>query len=189
MKIKPIILIIVFAAAAALGLSQTAQNLAQYDVLKEPRISQMPAQKMLVVEMKGDPNIVAQQAYGLLFKVFFSIKGARMAAPRARWTESLSAPKNEWVGLYALPVSEQTSLPDGSGGAKLEVWQYGDVAEILHVGSYADEAPTIQRLMKFLAEKGYAVTGPHEEEYLKGPESGPNTAEYRTIIRYQVKQR
>jgi hypothetical protein len=189
MKIKTVIWIIVFTAAATSGLSQSGQNLGQYDVLKEPRIAQMPPQKMLVVEMKGDPNVAGQQAFGLLFKVFFSIQGAKMAAPRARWLESLTTPKSDWTGLYALPVPEQASLPVGSGGARIEVWQYGDVAEILHSGSYADEAPTIQRLTKFIAEKGYAVAGPHEEEYLKGPESGPNTAEYRTIIRYQVKKK
>jgi hypothetical protein len=44
-------------------------------------------------------------------------------------------------------------------------------------------------LIKFLAGKGYAVAAPQEEEYLKGPESGPNTAEYRTIIRCQAKKK
>lgn len=189
MKITPVIWIVVFTAAATLGLSQGGQNIAQYDVLKEPRITQMSAQKMLVVEVKGDPNVAGQQAFSSLYKIFFSIKGAKMAAPRARWPQNLATPKTEWIGLCALPVPDDASLPAGSSGAKIEVWQYGDVAEILHYGAYGDETPTIQRLMKFIAEKGYAVAGPHEEEYLKGPESGTNTAEYRTIIRYQIKKK
>jgi hypothetical protein len=164
------------------------QDLSKYDVLKEPRIGQMPSQKMLVVESKGDPN--TSQAFGLLFKVFFSISGVRMAPPRARWLGDLTMPKDQWVGLYALPLPDQVAtLPPGSAGAKIDVWQYGDVAEILYVGSYADETPTIQKLMKFITDKGYVIAGPHEEEYLRGPESGPNTAEYRTIIRYQVKKK
>jgi hypothetical protein len=186
--------ILIFLAAASLNLVSAQmgppQDLSKYDVLKEPRIGQMPAQKMLVVESKGDPNTSAQQAFGLLFKVFFSIPGVRMAPPRARWLGDLTMPKDQWIGFYALPLPDQvTTLPAGSAGAKIDVWQYGDVAEILHIGSYADETPAIQKLIAFIAAKGYVIAGPHEEEYLRGPESGPNTAEYRTIIRYQVKKK
>jgi len=166
------------------------QDLGPMASLKEPRIRTMPAQKMLVVESKGDPNAAGQQAFGLLFKTFFSIPGARMAAPRARWLGVLNTPKSEWIGLYALPLPDQvTTLPPGSSGAKIETWSYGEIAEILHLGGYDKEAPTIEQLMKFIAAKGYVIAGPHEEEYLKGPESGPNTDAYQTIIRYQVKKK
>jgi effector-binding domain-containing protein len=74
-------------------------------------------------------------------------------------------------------------------GVRIEGWTYGEVAEILHVGAYADEEPTIQKLMKFIAEKGYTIAGPHEEEYLKGPTQVSSPAEYWTIIRYQVKKK
>lgn len=167
-----------------------AQDLSQYASLKEPRIRTMPAQKMLVVESKGDPNLAAKDAFSLLYKVFFSIPGARMAAPRGRWLNLATAPKNEWVGLYGLPLPDQvTNLPPGSSGAKIDVWQYGEVAEILHLGAYDSETPTVEKLMKFIEDRGYEVAGPHEEEYLKGPESGPDTAAYQTIIRYQVKKK
>lgn len=167
-----------------------AQDLSQYASLKEPQIRQMPDQKMLVVESKGDPNVAGQSAFGLLYKTFFSLPGARMAAPRARWLNFASAPKNEWAGLYALPLADQvTTLPPGSGGARIEVWKYGEVAEILHVGSYGEETPTIERLHKFNKDKGYEIAGPHEEEYLKGPGIAANPAEYWTIIRYQVKKK
>jgi len=167
-----------------------AQDLGPYAALKDPRITTLPAMKMLVVEVKGDPNVSAQQGFGLLFKIFFSIPGAKMAPPRGRWIGTLDTPKTEWVGLYALPLPDQvTSLPPGSSGAKIDIWQYGEVAEILHVGGYDKEPPTIEKLMKFIADKGYVVAGSHEEEYLKGPESGPKTDEYQTIIRYQIRKK
>ena len=167
-----------------------AQDLTPYASLKEPRITALPALKMLVVESKGDPNTTSGQAFGLLYKTFFSIPGVRMAPPRGRWVFGLDTPKSEWVGFYALPLPEQvTTLPPGASGVKIDVWQYGEVAEILHIGGYDKETPTIEKLMKFIAAKGYVVAGPHEEEYLKGPESGPKTDDYQTIIRYQVKKK
>jgi hypothetical protein len=67
----------------------------------------------------------------------------------------------------------------------LEEWSYGDVAEVLHVGPYAEEPPTIQRLHEFIAGQGYEIAGPHEEEYL----TRPNARLPKTIIRYPVRQR
>ena len=71
---------------------------------------------------------------------------------------------------------------------KLETWEYGEVAEILHIGSYATENPTVEKLHQFITESGYEIVGPHEEEYLKGPGmfGKGNPDKYQTIIRYPV---
>jgi len=178
-----------FLTGAASLAAGAPQDLSALDKMKEPVLVKKPATKMLVVEATGDPNVVGGQAFSLLFKVFFSIPGARMSPPRARWNIEMKTPKDQWTGMYALPVPDAATLPAASEGAKIEVWEYGDVAEILHIGAYADEPPTVARLMKFIAEKGYVVAGPHEEEYVRGPETGPNTSAYRTIIRYQIKKK
>jgi effector-binding domain-containing protein len=96
---------------------------------------------------------------------------------------------------YAMPVPENTTeLPEYEAEPGLTVslttWEYGDVAEILHIGPYDKEEPTVKRLMDFINEQGYTVIGAHEEEYLKGPTmfSKGNPEEYVTIIRYRVKK-
>lgn len=166
------------------------QDLSKYEYLKEPQINEMPQQKMLVVEAKGDPNVVGKDAFGLLYKTFFSLKGVRMAAPCARWLNPLTDPKDVWVGLYGLPLPESvTSLPANITGVRIEDWEYGEVAEILHIGPYSEETPTIEKIHKFIQEKGYEITGPHEEEYLKGPGMASDPSEYWTIIRYQIKKK
>ena len=71
----------------------------------------------------------------------------------------------------------------------MTTWEYGQVAEILHVGPYSEEEPTIRKLLDFIKNSGYATTGEHEEEYLKGPGtfSMGNPAKYLTIVRYRLK--
>ncbi len=167
------------------------RDLDQYEKLKNPQIRKMPdKQKMLVVEKKGDPNVTAGEAFSLLYSAFFKLSGVKMAPPRARWLNTLTDPREEWVGLYALPLPESVdSLPAGAEGAKIDYWEYGEVAEILHVGAYSEETPTIEKLHAFIAAQGYEMAGPHEEEYLRGPESGPDSSKYMTIIRYRVKRK
>jgi len=176
--------------AAALVWTQY-QDLSQYEKLKNPQIRKIPdKQKMLVVEKIGDPNTTAGEAFTLLFGTFFKLPGARMVPPRARWLNTFTDPRNEWLGLYALPLLESVdSLPAGVEGVKIDYWEYGEVAEILHIGAYSEETPTIEKLIAFIAAQGYEIAGPHEEEYIRGPESGPDSSKYMTIIRYQVRKK
>jgi len=150
----------------------------------------MSRQKMIVVEAKGDPNVVGKDAFGLLFKTFFSLKGVQMAAPRARWENIATDPKDQWVGFYGLPIPDSvTELPEGVRGVRIEDWEYGEVAEILHLGPYSEETPTILKLHEFIRESGCEIAGPHEEEYLKGPGMAASPEDFWTIIRYRVKKK
>jgi hypothetical protein len=101
--------------------------------------------------------------------------------------------KSTWVGRYALPVPDTVpSLPviDAEHGLRVNLvdWEYGQVAEILHIGPYAKEMPTIEKLHRFIKERGYGIIGYHEEEYVKGPGMffRGDPEKYYTIIRYQV---
>ncbi|HTY09173.1 MAG TPA: GyrI-like domain-containing protein [Candidatus Edwardsbacteria bacterium] len=172
-------------------------DVSKYESLREPRIVQKADQKMLQVEAAGDPNTVAMKAFGLLFRTYYkNVKTHGMVAPLARWPKPLETPPAEWIGLYGLPVpaslEQLAETPSEPGYAvTLTTWQYGDVAEILHVGPYASEAPTVEKLKAFVAASGYAIAGPHEEEYLRGPgmfgKGDPN--KYYTIIRYRVEKK
>lgn len=173
-------------------------DLSKYEPLKQPRITKMADEKMLVVTAKGDPNEVANKAFSLLFKTYFKIPGVSksiQAAPRARWAGDMNV-KSSWTGYYAMPVPAQTSsLPevrsDPSLKMELTTWEYGDVAEILHIGPYAEETPTIERLHQFIKQQGYEIIGFHEEEYVKGPSMflRGDPVKYATIIRYRVKKK
>ncbi|NQV15980.1 GyrI-like domain-containing protein [bacterium] len=171
----------------------------EYEYLLMPEISDKTDQKMLVYTAVGDPNETVGNAFGALFSTFFKLKKEHdmdMLAPRARWPKGPDTPKDEWLGIYGLPVAESVleippKMLEEHPELSLEVWQYGETAEILHIGSYASENPTVEKLHQFISESGYEISGPHEEEYLKGPGMffKGNPDKYYTIIRYPVSKR
>jgi hypothetical protein len=68
---------------------------------------------------------------------------------------------------------------------RLERFAEGRAAQVLHVGSYDAEGPTIAKLHAFIAEQGLVPRGKHHEIYLNDPRRvGP--ARTRTIIRQPV---
>jgi len=201
---KLLIILSVVAVVVILGLfiavsMPKGPDVSQYESLRQPQMRAMADQRVIVVEAKGDPNVAGKEAFSLLLKTYFRTKGVpkgrEVPAPRGRWPLSPDTPKAEWVGFYAMPVPETvTGVPAGrskSGlSARLDTWEYGEVAEILHVGPYDKEEPTVRRLLDFIAASGYRPIGLHEEEYLKGPTmfSKGNPEKYVTIIRYRVEK-
>jgi hypothetical protein len=68
---------------------------------------------------------------------------------------------------------------------RLERFEEGPAAQIMHIGPYAAEGPTIQRLHAFIAEQGYERRGKHHEIYLGDPRrSAPE--KLRTIVRQPI---
>jgi hypothetical protein len=170
-------------------------DLKKYQHLKQPRISTMKSQKMIEVQLKGDPNVTAVRGIGQLFAILYQLKNnhLKMSAPRARWPVSFDSKRVNWIGIYGLPVSESVvELPKQKKGikVKLSIWEYGTVAEILHRGPYTTETATIERIKQFIKDSGYEIVGDHEEEYLIGPGLWPtNPKNYFTIIRYRIQKR
>ncbi|HET7838626.1 MAG TPA: hypothetical protein VFL04_02615 [Rectinemataceae bacterium] len=182
-------------------------DLRPYLGLKEPRARTMGPERVLEVEFSGPADTAIPQAFGQLFKTYYSLKGSpkgpAMKPPKARYRipadsgpgaeERLREFKNHpWTGSVAIPLPDSVELPAekaGAGGAVARVgtWDYGEVAEILHLGSYDTEPATIQRLEDFMKAKGLKPIGDHEEEYLKGPGMPlVSPKDYWTIIRYRV---
>jgi hypothetical protein len=158
-----------------------------------PQILEMPAQKMAVVYTQGDPNSLGPDVmpalYGAVYTLKFALKKQgrdfKVAPLRARWPDAHLVPKDQWLGMWALPIPDDTTeLVQKKPGieVKIETWEYGTVAQILHLGPFSTEGPTVARLHAFIEESGYEIADTHEEEYLTGP-----TAKARkTLIRYPV---
>jgi hypothetical protein len=194
-----VLLLLLVAGILWIG-SPKGPSLSQVAHLKTPQILEMEPQKVLLVKASGNPNTVGGKAFGLLMKNYFRLKGVPKGGPsfkppRARWPVHSGTPMEEWEGLYAMPVPETvTEVPaaEGPGGLRVELttWDYGVVAQILHVGRYDQEVPTVDALRDYIHSQGYEIDGLHEEEYLKGPGFlfAGNPDKYLTLIRYPVKK-
>ena len=163
----------------------------------DPQILEMPPQKMAAVQAKGAPHNVFPKVmpalYGSVYTLKFDLKKKglptfKVTGLRARYPDAHLVPKDEWTHIIALPIPDDTtSLPQKTAGTevKIETWEYGTVAQILHLGPYSEEGPTIERLHQFIKENGYEIAGDHEEEYLTRPDAKVP----KTIIRYSIKKR
>jgi len=214
MKVQWIVLIVV-GAVAVIGVAvfflfgKKSIDLAPYLSLKDPRIARLDDERVLEVAFSGPADTVISKAYTELFKVYYATKGVPkgpgMKPPKARYSNfaqvALSAAASEsnfrafnWKGSVAIPIPDAAVVgprKPGSDGmaARDSTWAYGEIAEILHLGSYETEAPAIDRLVKFIESSGYRIVGDHEEEYLKGPGYGKiDPKDYATIIRYRVEK-
>ena len=71
---------------------------------------------------------------------------------------------------------------------RLESFHEGRSIQIMHIGPYSAERPTIEKLLKFADEKGYRVRGRHHEIYLGDPRR-TKPERLKTVIRYPVEKK
>lgn len=162
-----------------------------------PQLTKLPARSVLTVTTIGDPNKVTKgvmqalygTAYGTKFTIYKPKKKRMTVGPlSAFWLDAHKKPKSKWTAVWMLEVPSFVKekellqrLP--STPVKVKKLPAVSVAEILHVGPYNAEGPTIKLLHAFMKEQKLKIAGPHEEVYLSHP--GPKA---KTIIRYAVKR-
>jgi hypothetical protein len=104
-----------------------------------------------------------------------------------RWTVMIPQPTEVTPELLEQGVAAARQKKDLPALEKLrlEIYNEGQAAQILHVGPYSAEGPTIDRLHAFIQEKGLHLCGKHHEIYLSDPRrSAPE--KMKTILRQPV---
>ena len=108
------------------------------------------------------------------------------------WTWTLMIPIPSLVTAAAVKKAKAEILRKKGDMPSLDlvrrqVVREGLSAQVLHVGPYAAEKPTIDALHAFIREKGLTFAGSHHEIYVSDPNrSAPQ--KMKTIIRYPVKK-
>jgi hypothetical protein len=103
------------------------------------------------------------------------------------WTMLILQPESvtpELVAQVAQEVEKKKKLARVAS-VRLEKLKEDKCAQIMHIGPYAAEEPTVQKLHAFIHENGYSLAAKHHEIYLSDPNRS-DPAKMRTIIRQPV---
>jgi hypothetical protein len=103
------------------------------------------------------------------------------------WTLMIALPADITADLVTAATDElrRRKDPQCLGDVRFERLSEGSCVQVMYVGPYDAEAPTIERLHAFALEQGFALRGRHHEIYLGDPR---RTAPERlkTVIRQSV---
>ena len=182
---------------------------------KNVTIVDVPPMSFLMVDGQGDPNTsqAYQQALEALYATSYTLKFALKregvdypvmppeglwwtndtdrldleAKDRWQWTMMIMQP--EWVTSDLVQrvrqeVAQKKDLP-ALPKMRFESYHEGLSVQIMYVGAYADEGPTIARLHAFAEARGYRLRGKHHEIYLSDPRrTAPE--KLKTVIRQPI---
>jgi len=104
-----------------------------------------------------------------------------------RWTMMIRQPDDIPAEVVAAARAKVVAKVGATAGQslRLERFEEGRCAQVMHHGPYADERPTIERLHAFVADQGLRLRGRHHEIYLSDPRRTVPAA-MRTILRQPV---
>ncbi len=100
-----------------------------------------------------------------------------------KWTLMIMQPEivsAETIHEAVAQVRRKKGLP-GLDALRFEAWEEGPCAQVLHVGPFTDEGPTIARLHEFIERDG-SLAGKHHEIYLSDIRRA-DPSRWKTIIR------
>jgi hypothetical protein len=104
-----------------------------------------------------------------------------------RWTLALRIPAQitpDHLNRAKVETADKEDAPT-LGRIRLEDFEEGTAAQVMHIGGYDEERPTVEKLHAYIAEIGHVPRGRHHEIYLSDPSRVP-MEEMRTIIRQPV---
>lgn len=103
---------------------------------------------------------------------------AMIMQPECVTAEMVAQALDEVRGKRGIPALERV---------RFETYHEGLSAQIMHIGPYAAEEPTIAQLHSFIRENGYEPSGKHHEIYLSDPrKTAPE--QLKTVLRQPIRK-
>jgi hypothetical protein len=109
--------------------------------------------------------------------------------PQMAWRLLLAVPDeatDEEIQAAIADVGRKPDAPMALSQLRCEGWLEGECAQILHIGPYDAEMPTVKRLHEAIAAAELRPRGCHHEIYLSPPDVEPERV--KTIIRQPVEE-
>lgn len=112
------------------------------------------------------------------------------ARAKEKWHWTMMIMQPEWISqtMFEEALEQAQAKKDLPSLAllRLESYKEGQSVQIMHVGSYDDEAPVLARLHKeWMPEHNYTFNGKHHEVYLSDPRKVA-AEKLKTILRQPV---
>ncbi|MCI0519465.1 MAG: GyrI-like domain-containing protein [Chloroflexi bacterium] len=175
-------------------------------------VVEVPPLNFLMLDGHGDPNTApiyveaVQALYSLAYTLKFAAKPlgvdfAVMPLEGLWWTANMADFSMErkddwdWTMMIAQPEAVSVELVEQSRRdalrkkgipalerVRFERFEEGKAAQIMYLGAYANEGPTIARMHEFIHAQGWSLRGKHHEIYLGDPRRNP-PEKLKTIIR------
>ena len=113
-----------------------------------------------------------------------------METPREEWCWNLLIRMPDQVdeGHFFRAIGDlkdKDEADDRYDQVKFELINEGKCVQVLHVGSWDEEGPSLGKIFSLIEAEGLTVRGYHKEIYLSDPNE-VEEAEKQTILRYQV---
>lgn len=85
-----------------------------------------------------------------------------------KWTMMIMQPElvSEMIVEKAKEQLKQKKNPPALPKIKYEPFTEGKAAQIMHIGPFSEEGPTIQKVHQAIFDNGFKITGKHHEIYL-----------------------
>lgn len=182
---------------------------------KKVVIVEVPSMNYFMVDGEGGPAAESyQQAiealYGLSFTVKFDVKKGVgldytvMPLEGLWWAKDITAfsadRKDEWQWKMMIMQPDHVTAKHVNAATKqlrekknplaldkirFESYHEGPSVQILHIGPYDDEGPTIAQMHKFIDENGYQLHMKHHEIYLSDPRRS-KPEKLKTVLRQPI---
>ena len=105
------------------------------------------------------------------------------------WTVMMMQPDHVTMEMYQAALRQVKEKRDSPAldRARFERFHEGLSVQIMHIGPYAEEPQTIERLHVYARENGYALRGKHHEIYLGDPRR-TKPERLKTVLRQPVEK-
>lgn len=103
------------------------------------------------------------------------------------WTLMIMQPDHITSEHVASAIEKQKSKKDlpALDSLRFEAYDEGLSAQIMHIGPYSEEGPTVEKIHAFVEEQGYTLHKKHHEIYLSDPRR-TKPERLKTVIRHPV---
>ena len=176
----------------------------------------VPTRTFVKVDGEGDPNVAESYStavtwlYGVSYAMKFAAKSlgqdyvvpplealwwaddpgsfVRREKESWRWTVMIPAPDFVMDTMFeaaATKMGDKLGAPPNA--MRFEPYDEGRALQILHIGRYDDEGPTLKHLHdEVMPSRGVTFNGPHHEIYLSDPRK-TEPAKLKTILRQPIR--